>query len=90
MFASRFTAFVDACALASALRRNLLLTLAEAADVFIADTIALDHGRAAAAVRTMRERFRRPEKTAEALLLDMEAAGLIETADVLRPHRLSL
>ncbi len=196
MFANRFTAFVDACTLASALRRNLLLTLAEAeffrirwsaavleeteraiqailfdkgfidaaerarraiagmeaafeeasvtnyekllcvcdelpdrgdahvvaaalktrasvivtenlkhfpaeklaplnldvrsADVFIADTIALDHGRAVAAVRTMRERFRRPEKTAEALLLDMEAAGLIETVDVLRPHVLSL
>ena len=30
MFANRFTAFIDACALAGALRRNLLLTLAEA------------------------------------------------------------
>lgn len=30
MFANRFTAFVDACALAGALKRNLLLTLAEA------------------------------------------------------------
>ena len=30
MFANRFTAFVDACTLASALKRNLLLTLAEA------------------------------------------------------------
>ena len=29
-FANRFTAFVDACALAGALKRNLLLTLAEA------------------------------------------------------------
>jgi predicted nucleic acid-binding protein len=30
LFASRYTAFVDACVLAGALRRNLLLTLAEA------------------------------------------------------------
>ena len=30
MFANRYTAFIDACTLASALRRNLLLTLAEA------------------------------------------------------------
>ena len=35
-------------------------------------------------------RFRKPEKTAEALLLDMEAAGLTQTADVLREHALSL
>ncbi len=59
-------------------------------DAFIADTIALDPGRAIAAVRTMRERLRNPEKTPETLLLDMEAAGLIETADVLRPHIQSL
>ena len=196
MFANRFTAFVDACTLASALKRNLLLTLAEAelfrirwsdevmaetekaiedilaakgfedaavrarrarssmeaafedaavsdygrllcvcdglpdpndahvvaaalktqatiivtenlrdfpdeisaplnlevrsADVFIANTLALAPGKAVAAVRTMRERLKRPEKTAEALLIDMEAAGLTETVDVLRPHNLSL
>lgn len=30
MFANRYTAFIDACTLASALKRNLLLTLAEA------------------------------------------------------------
>ncbi|MEZ5866288.1 MAG: hypothetical protein R3D25_20230 [Geminicoccaceae bacterium] len=30
MFANRFTAFIDACALAGALKRNLLCTLAEA------------------------------------------------------------
>lgn len=29
MFANRFTVFVDACSLAGALKRNLLLTLAE-------------------------------------------------------------
>lgn len=196
MFANRFTAFVDACVLASALRRNLLLTLAEAeffrvrwsavvmdetekaireiltgkgaedageraararramesafeeapvadfdsflqvcdgwpdpddahvvaaalkakasvivtenladfpqeklaplsiearsADAFIADTIALDDGRAVAAIRRMRERFKKPAMTAERLLLELEAAGLTETVDVLRPHVLSL
>jgi hypothetical protein len=37
-------------------------------------------------VRTMRERLKKPEKTVEALLLDMEAAGLVETVDVLRAH----
>lgn len=59
---------------------------ARSADAFIADTIALDTGRAVAAIRTMRLRLKRPEKTAELLLLDMEAAGLTETVDVLRPH----
>ncbi len=38
----------------------------------------------------MRERFKRPEKTAALLLLDMEADGLTETVDVLRAHVLSL
>jgi hypothetical protein len=63
---------------------------AKPADAFIADTIALDTGRAVAAVRLMRMRLKRPEKTPELLLLDMEARGLIETADLLRPHSLSL
>ena len=63
---------------------------ARSADAFIADTIALDPGRAIAAIRRMRERLKRPEKTAELLLLDMEAAGLTETVDVLKPHVLSL
>lgn len=63
---------------------------ARSADEFIADTIALDPGRAVAAIRQMRERFKLPDKTAEMLLLDMEAAGLTETADALRPHVLSL
>jgi len=30
LFANRYTVFIDACTLASALKRNLLLTLAEA------------------------------------------------------------
>ncbi|MCF4165716.1 PIN domain-containing protein [Zavarzinia compransoris] len=196
MFANRFTAFVDACTLAGALKRNILLTLAEAeffrirwsaevlaetqsaiekilthrgfvdaadrayrarqfmedafaealvvdfddflcacnglpdpgdahvvaaalktraativtdnlkhfpadllaplnievrsADDFIADTISLDPGRAVAALRRMRVRLKKPEKTAELLLLDMEAVGLVGTVDVLKPHALSL
>jgi len=63
---------------------------AKCADEFIADTIALDPGRAVAAIRRMRERFKKPEKTAEALLLDMEADGLINTVDLLRPYVASL
>jgi hypothetical protein len=63
---------------------------AKSADAFIADTIALDEVRAVAAIRRMRERFKKPEKTAEVLLLDMEADGLIETVALLRPHVESL
>jgi predicted nucleic acid-binding protein len=59
---------------------------ARSADDFIADTIALDPGRAIAAIRRMRERFKKPEKTAEVLLLDMEAEGLIAVVDILKPH----
>jgi predicted nucleic acid-binding protein len=59
---------------------------AKSADAFIADTIARDPGRAVAAIRQMRERFKRPEKTAETLLLEMEADGLVETVDLLRPY----
>ena len=63
---------------------------ARSADIFIADTIALHDGRAVAAIRKMRARFKRPEKTADLLLIDMEAAGLSETVDILRPHVRSL
>jgi hypothetical protein len=59
-------------------------------DAFIADTIALDTGRAVAAIRRMRESFKRPEMTPEQLLITMEAAGLTETVDMLRTHVLSL
>ncbi|KND17957.1 hypothetical protein ADZ37_16065 [Pannonibacter phragmitetus] len=196
MFANRFTAFIDACSLASVLRRNLLLSLAEAeffrvrwsvtvlseteraiakmaadkglddpegraararasmelafaeasvegfdhfmgacpalpdkndmhvvaaalktradvivtenladfppqqleplgldvrtADEFIADTIALDPGKAVAAIRQMRLRLKRPEKTPEVLLIDMEAAELMQSVDVLKLHVQSL
>ena len=72
-----------------ALLRALSLE-ARSADSFIADTIDLDHGRAVAAITKMRHRLRRPEKTAKVLLLDMEAASLTQTADVLRPYENSL
>jgi hypothetical protein len=60
------------------------------ADRFIADTVALDLGRAVAAIRQMRHRFKNPAKTPSDLLLDMEANGLTETVDILKPHVLSL
>lgn len=63
---------------------------AKCADHFVADTVLLDEARAVAAIRKMRERFKRPEKTAEALLLDMDAAGLVETVNVLKPYVASL
>lgn len=59
-------------------------------DDFIADTIELDPGRAVAAIRMMREGMNRPAKTAQVLLLDMEAVGLVETVGVLRSHEGSL
>lgn len=59
-------------------------------DEFIADTITLNTARAVGAIRTMRERFKRPEKTAEAMFLDMEASGLVSTVDVLKPFEASL
>ena len=63
---------------------------AKTADEFIADTVDLDIGRAIPMIRRMRERLKLPEKTAEALLLDMEASGLTHTVDSLRAHVLSL
>ncbi len=63
---------------------------AKSADGFIADTIGLDRGRAVAAIKQMRERYRKPELDAEALLLRMDAVGLIETVDALREHVRSL
>jgi predicted nucleic acid-binding protein len=59
-------------------------------DAFIADAVALDHGKAVAAIRRMRERLKKPAKTPDLLLRDMEAAGLTETADTLRPFTASL
>jgi hypothetical protein len=56
------------------------------ADDFIADTIALDEGRAVTSIKRMRERFSRPSQTAEQLLLDMAARGLLETSAILRSY----
>ena len=63
---------------------------ARSTDNFLADTIALDPGRAVAAIRRMRERFKKPEIDAEGLLVRMEAEGLTQTVDMLRSHVLSL
>lgn len=63
---------------------------ARCADDFIADTIALDEGRAVAAIRQMRERLAKPTMDAEALLRSLEAHGLTETATILYPHSASL
>ncbi len=63
---------------------------AKKADEFIADTIDLDIGRAIPIVRRMRERLKRPERTPQTLLLDMEASGLTQTVDSLRAHVQSL
>ncbi len=63
---------------------------ARSSDDFIADTIALDTGRAVSTVRRMRERFKRPEMSPQDFLLALEAANLLATADSLRPHMNSL
>ena len=58
---------------------------AKSGDAFLADTIALETGRAGAAIREMRIRLKKPEMTAEELLLQMEARGLTDSVDVLKP-----
>ena len=63
---------------------------AKSADDFVADTIDLDQGRAVAAVRTVRERLKRPLIVPDDLLLTMEARGPRATADALRPYLLLL
>jgi len=56
---------------------------ARTADEFIADTIALDEGKAVAAIRTLRIRLKRPEMSAEDYLRSLEAHGLFVTASIL-------
>lgn len=53
------------------------------ADTFLADVIDPDTPGAVAALRAMRQRFRKPELDAESLLLKMESAGLSQTANLL-------
>ena len=60
------------------------------ADEFIADTIALDQGKAVFVIRTMRERFKNPAVTGSGLLLLMEKSGLHSVVNVLRTHEHSL
>lgn len=59
---------------------------ARTADEFIADTIALDEGKAVAAIRTLRTRLTRPEMSAEGYLRSLEAHGLFVTASLLNNH----
>jgi hypothetical protein len=59
-------------------------------DEFVANTITLNPGKAVSAIRRMRERLKRPEKTPGQLFLDMEASGLTAAVDVLRPYEESL
>lgn len=73
--------------------QNILAPLnldVRSADSFIADTIALDEGRAVPAIRRMRERFKKPAMSAKDLLLLMEVAELTETVDVLSTNIKSL
>lgn len=63
---------------------------ARSADDFIADTIALDEGRAIAAIRQMRERLRKPELGPEELIRALEANSLVETATILSEHVASI
>ena len=63
---------------------------ARCADGFIADTIALDEGRAIAAIRKMRERLRKPELGPEDLIRSLEANSLVETASILSEHVASI
>ena len=56
------------------------------ADQFIADTVALSPETAVAVIKRMRERLRRPHKSADDLLRDMDAEGLVETVNLLSTH----
>lgn len=58
----------------------------KSADAFIADTIALDEGRAVSTIRTLRERLLRPEMSPEAYIRSLESHGLLETATLLSDH----
>ncbi|MCB1380659.1 MAG: PIN domain-containing protein [Alphaproteobacteria bacterium] len=59
---------------------------ARTADDFIADTIALDEGKAIAAIRMLRARLRRPQLSAEDYVRSLEAHGLFVTASILNAH----
>lgn len=63
---------------------------ARSADAFIADMISLDTEKATTAIKTMRMRFKQPQKTADELLRDMQEVGLHHTVEALRAHLPSL
>lgn len=63
---------------------------AKSANDFLADTIDLKPEKAAQTLSIMRARFRNPTMTAEGLLLQMEARGLGDAADLLRDHASAL
>ncbi|WP_207093719.1 hypothetical protein [Novosphingobium sp. PY1] len=52
--------------------------------------IALEEGRAIAAIRKLREHLKRPEMSPEDFLRALEANGLLETASALTPHLSSI
>jgi hypothetical protein len=99
LFANRFTAFVDACALASVLKRDLLLTLAEAeffrirwSDLVLRETEAAiedvlsRRGFADAPLRAARSRLKMEEAFEDAMVADFEkflplACGLPDPND---------
>lgn len=56
-------------------------------DQFLADILDLAGPEAVAALRRMRERFEKPEITAEALILKIENLGLSETAHFLSAYK---
>jgi hypothetical protein len=57
--------------------------IASTTDEFLADVIDLYTPGAVAALRAMRQRFKKPELDGESLLLKMESAGLSQTANLL-------
>lgn len=59
---------------------------ARSADEFIADTIALDEGKAIAVVRELRERLKIPSMEPEIYIKSLESRGLLETASLLTDH----
>ena len=63
---------------------------ARPADEFIADTISLDEAKAVEVIKAMRTSFKRPKMTSDELFRRMEAQGLLQTVDILRPHASSL
>jgi hypothetical protein len=59
---------------------------ARSADAFIADTAMLDIGRGVTAFRQMRSDWVNPTTSVDDLFIKMEAQGLTETVDALKPY----